>query len=405
MLIATLDDGRRISLVSTKFTRDQLNRLRSRERFYCPVCRSPVRLRLGNKKKWHFSHHPKDPCIVETEPESPIHLSGKEDLFQWTKVNGRMPELERYLPEIRQRPDIYLPGIRPIALEYQCSTLSEEKFRERTDGYTSLGIRPIWILGGARQKKSRFLARLSGFESQTIQFSKRSPSCHPFFSPYYVCYYYPAEKRICFAAQLHPVSKTVYIAREINQVLSAARPYQLMMPSFPFSSETFKQDWNDCKRRRRLNPPSHLAREEYWLRMQAYRLRINYSSFPSFVGLPHRDYIHFSLSPCLWQMWIYIIMTHGPADGWFTADMLMQTGKIGENETVFVRRPLPLCPRRSGAEVIRTYLGQLVKLGAADRRGDTYRLRSARRTGESAVDQLLKQDRLVLDLLEHEPDQ
>ncbi|WP_188801713.1 competence protein CoiA [Sporolactobacillus putidus] len=400
MLIAAMDDGRLISLVSPDFTRSELNLLRNRKRFYCPVCRSPVRLRLGSKKKWHFSHHPKYPCIIETEPESTAHLSGKEDLFQWTKANGRTPELEHYIPEIHQRPDIYLPGIHPIALEYQCSTISEEKLHARTCGYMSVGIRPIWILGGARQKKIRCLARLSGFESQTIQFSNRNAPSHPFFSPYYVSYYYPAEKRICFAGHLHPVSKTMYITQEINHMIPSARPHQLIMPALPFSPESFKQDWADCKRRYRLSVPSHLSREEYWLRQQAYRLRMNYSGFPSFVGLPHRDYIHFSLPPCLWQMWIYFVMTHSPPDLWLTPDMLMRTGKIGGTETVFLRRSLPLCPKRSLAGVIKTYLEQLVKLNKAEGKEGAYRFRASRIAGDLPLDQLLKQDRLVLDSLE-----
>lgn len=401
MLIAALDDGRAISLVSSSFSRSELSLLRNKERFYCPVCRSPVLLKLGMKKKWHFAHHPKHPCMIETEPESAGHLIGKEDLFIWTRANGRAPELECYIPAIRQRPDIYLPGIRPIALEYQCSTISEETLNARTRGYQSQGIHPIWILGGARQKKARLLTRLSGFETLTIQYAHRHASSHPFSSSYYVCYYYPSEKRLCFAGQLHCASKTMYISQETNQMISITKPFQMIMPELSFSPESFKQDWVDCKRRRRLYVSPHLSHEEYWLRRQAYQLRLNYSYFPAFVGLPHEDYIHFSLPPCLWQMWLYFVMGRCPVDLWLTPEMVLRSGKMKGAELFFSKRNLPLCPERSLTDVIKTYLDQLVQLRAVERKGNAYRMRRSLKSGDwCCLDRLLKYDRLVLDFLE-----
>ncbi|MFP3490512.1 competence protein CoiA family protein, partial [Staphylococcus sp. SIMBA_130] len=57
-------------------------------------------------------------------------------------------ELEVYLPEIQQRPDIFITwNNRRIAIEYQCARISGEIIRKRPHGHRSSGIIPIWIAG------------------------------------------------------------------------------------------------------------------------------------------------------------------------------------------------------------------------------------------------------------------
>ncbi|GAQ01189.1 competence protein [Companilactobacillus farciminis] len=56
-------------------------------------------------------------------------------------------EEEFFLPEIQQRPDIFLVD-QKIAIEYQCALLKINLLEERILGYRRLGIKSIWILGG-----------------------------------------------------------------------------------------------------------------------------------------------------------------------------------------------------------------------------------------------------------------
>lgn len=401
MLVATLRSGRTISLAAGRLSREDLLRLRDTDPFYCPVCRSPVQLKLGTKRKWHFSHHPKHPCLIESEPESVRHLSGKRQLYLWAVRNGHSAMLEHYLPEIRQRPDIFLPGIQPEAIEYQCSSIAEKVWLDRTAGYVRQGIRPVWILGGNRRKSHGDVYQLSGFESLTIRSCPETTAvCHPFTSPYFVCYYFPVEKRVCFAGNLHPVSKTLFISEEMNCSITDVMPFQLLLPPLRFSPLSFKKNWNLLKRRRRLYPSPHVAKEEYWLRLQVYRLRQNFSYFPACVGLPHEVYMHLTVSPFLWQMWIYLIMAVYGCGQWFTAERLIEHTVSRKGELLFTKRHLPLCAERPLSVIIETYLNQLVRLRVAEKKGDAYHLFYQRFHPAASVEQLLREDRLILDRLE-----
>lgn len=113
--------------------------------YLCPACRHPVQLRQGKIKIAHFAHLPGADCSV-SEGETVEHLVGKQQLLEWLSALGKDPQLEVYLPEINQRPDLLLRKSQ-IAVEFQCSPLTVQHLRERNDGYQQLGIKPIWILG------------------------------------------------------------------------------------------------------------------------------------------------------------------------------------------------------------------------------------------------------------------
>ncbi|RYM01760.1 competence protein [Sporolactobacillus sp. THM7-7] len=403
MLMAKMDDGRLISLIPPAYTLTELQTLRASRRFYCPVCRSPVILKLGRKKKWHFAHHTDEACLIETEPETPGHVTGKADLYLWAGRHGRAPKLERYFPDLRQRPDVYLPGIHPTAFEYQCSTIPEETFIRRTLGYLSQGIDPAWILGSTRRKRWGAFTRLTGFEPMTIRYAMTSPAgAYPFSSSYYVCYYDPNEKVFSFAAHLHAASETLFIAQEISHSLRNIRPFQVVTPTFPFFSDTFKQKWLARKKQQRLAPSIRCGDTEYLIRTLAYRMRLDFSYYPAFVGLPHEDYIHLQTPPYLWQMWVYFMIRS--LSGCFSAKTLIHLylcfcRQNHHARKLFSMRRLPLCPKRSLGQLIETYLNQLVLLGAVKKAGGAYRA-SATFNHRLPIDELLKEDRRMLERLE-----
>lgn len=86
--------------------------------------------------------------MVAAKEKHPKHLLGKEQIYKWAQQCGWQPQLEPYLKEIAQRPDILvrIHG-QPMALEFQCSPLSVQRLQERNDGYHSLGIGGYWLLG------------------------------------------------------------------------------------------------------------------------------------------------------------------------------------------------------------------------------------------------------------------
>lgn len=130
--------------------------------YYCPNCKEPVFLKKGLIKQAHFTHFQKSECNVFSEGETEEHISGKNLLYQWF-IKQKIPcQLEAYLPNLKQRPDllVWLDEQSPIAIEFQCSALSAQRMIERTNGYSEKGYKVYWILG----QNYHFKNKLTSFQ-------------------------------------------------------------------------------------------------------------------------------------------------------------------------------------------------------------------------------------------------
>lgn len=118
------------------------------ERYVCPGCQGKVILKKGTLKIAHFAHLKKVACASFSEGETEEHLIGKQELYEWFKKEGIEVELEAYIPELKQRPDllVQLNG-ELVAIEYQCTPISVEIIKDRTEGYASEGIKVVWVIG------------------------------------------------------------------------------------------------------------------------------------------------------------------------------------------------------------------------------------------------------------------
>lgn len=118
------------------------------EDYYCPSCQNPVHLKAGSVMRPHFAHYQKEVCDVFSEGETEEHILGKQQLYEWLVNLGYEVEMEAYLPKLMQRPDLLLKWKnQKIAIEFQCSGISIEKVKARTEGYLQNGYKVIWILG------------------------------------------------------------------------------------------------------------------------------------------------------------------------------------------------------------------------------------------------------------------
>lgn len=141
-------------------TAEQAEKEKGKEKsqtFFCPGCRTAVFLKKGKLIQAHFAHYTQNNCSVFSEGETEEHLSGKKLLYNWFEMQNIPCQLEAYLPELKQRPDLLIwpTSQRPIAIEFQCSSLSIEKMIERTEGYQKNGYEVIWIAGSKFQLKKR----------------------------------------------------------------------------------------------------------------------------------------------------------------------------------------------------------------------------------------------------------
>lgn len=127
--------------------------------YYCPGCKAEVFLKQGVKKAAHFCHYQAADCHGFSEGETPEHIAGKRWLENYFKSIARKVELEAYLSDLQQRPDLLVTFKNfKIAVEFQCSPISVEKLIERTEGYLKAQYRVLWIVGSPLQLKTQLKA-------------------------------------------------------------------------------------------------------------------------------------------------------------------------------------------------------------------------------------------------------
>lgn len=141
MLNAYSKDKKVVTLLN--LSREEIEQLKG-TMYFCPACGHPVRIKNGKVNLPHFSHYSNSTCSLYSEGETVEHLALKEAFAKWCEKESIYYELEKYLPELNQRPDLLIGN---IALEIQCSSLSTQRLVERTKSYQKHGYIPIWICG------------------------------------------------------------------------------------------------------------------------------------------------------------------------------------------------------------------------------------------------------------------
>jgi competence protein CoiA len=329
LLVALLKNGSPISLLDD-WTKQQLERLRKQEIFVCPVCKSEVVLKIGKKRISHFAHRKEAVCAIESETESSYHLAGKADLYKWLKRQDIEVQLEPYIQRIRQRPDLLAVYKRKVyAIEYQCSTISEEMFHKRTASYMKAGIQPIWIVGAHRLHyiHSHFL-KLSSFQWLFAQYVS-STSFPVIFS------YCPKTQRFFRIFPLIPLSVcTTYSISTIHRMehLSFAELFTRTSISFP---NLFWEKWRLQKRRWRLTYMMYRNKENRFVCSCFYKHNITPALFPIEAGLPLKYGCFFETLPFVWQTYVLIIIMKKQTNSIFSFSdvyssfsQMVRTGKV-----------------------------------------------------------------------------
>jgi competence protein CoiA len=157
--------------------------------YYCPGCKQPVYFKAGQSITPHFAHYPDHSCDVFSEGETSEHLEGKRQLFEWLMKENEKVEMEAYLPQLKQRPDLLwtTKSGEKIAIEFQCSSLPKERMLERTRGYRQKKYKVLWILGNKFHLKKKitafqrlFFTELEDGEIGFLQYSIKEKQCSVF---------------------------------------------------------------------------------------------------------------------------------------------------------------------------------------------------------------------------------
>ena len=137
MLIAKNQKGLLVSALENGLNRE--------ETYRCPGCQGIVLLRQGQVMCPHFAHKSLQDCQFFSENESAQHLSLKAALYQSLDNHGEKVCIEKVIPELGQIADLFVGD--SLALEVQCSRLSQKRLRERTLAYHQIGYEVRWLLG------------------------------------------------------------------------------------------------------------------------------------------------------------------------------------------------------------------------------------------------------------------
>ncbi len=112
----------------------------------CPVCKEPVHVRAGKKKRWHFAHKSLSDCPLKHE--SPNVLQARGLLYKWlsSKYPGRVT-VEKHFPEsnLPRTLDCYVDVSEKLKFGYW---ILEKGIRSRfpiQSALSDLGLEITWI--------------------------------------------------------------------------------------------------------------------------------------------------------------------------------------------------------------------------------------------------------------------
>ena len=165
-------------------------------------------------------------------------MHGKELLYRWFKRQNFQVDIEYYLPEIKQRPDVFVERAgRKIAIEYQCANLAIEQLYKRTYSYWQAGIQVIWIVGGNQLKKqSAYWMKFSSLMAFSLQ-SYPQPL---------LIFFCPKQKSFMKGVFVTPFSTNVFFSHTIYLPTDTTTFEMLFLPFL-----SGKKDWVKSGRRER----------------------------------------------------------------------------------------------------------------------------------------------------------
>lgn len=297
MLQAMLSDGTLVTLAN--YTRKEIENFRKSAKFYCPSCQKPVIIKAGKKVIPHFAHVRSASCPL-VFGESIEHEHGKYHLYQYLKRKNLPAILEKYLPYLKQTPDIFIQlQERKIALEYQRASIPIEEVQNRTLGYLKANIIPLWILGENHFK------RLSADSIKITSFLKAFIHKFSYHFPATLYFFCPKTKRIAIFQDLYFTSNTRAFGNISFFPLKSFSFLQFFQRNI-FPKNKLYRLWGEEKKRFRLRPFWRArGKTRKWLEW-LYQKGVHWEQLPSIVYLPIRNQLLMKTPLWDWQSHLVI---------------------------------------------------------------------------------------------------
>ncbi|WP_203332427.1 competence protein CoiA family protein [Planococcus beigongshangi] len=275
ILIARTEDGALIYL-NESMNRNILKKMRLTEEFQCPDCGNTVLLKIGDVKIPHFAHKSLSTC-GSSEPESELHLSGKMVLHQFFSDQKIAVELEKYLPVIRQRADLFVDN--STAIEFQCSSIASSEVKRRSAAYRSQDIRFTWISGSSEKRGNAIqIIKLMDFQKEMLVDHKGTG---------HLLLLNPGEQYFYYYSNLFPISGNRWVGK-VSALPVSRQTYPFAVPK-PLNQQDFKTVCTAYESAKAAFVRSQLfAKNRYqnpfW--QLCYNLGFDKRNLPSTVGVP-----------------------------------------------------------------------------------------------------------------------
>jgi competence protein CoiA len=263
--------------------------------FYCPMCQEKVMMKVGEKVIPHFAHYHNSDCPNMEKGESLYHENGKLDLYRWLCNKGIEARLEVYIQKIKQRPDILVKWKgHYYAIEFQCATISEEIFHQRTNGYMRIGIIPIWILGHKRVNRvGPNCLRLSGFDRNFFRKWTREQA-----SPSLITYC-PQNKYLTIYSNPYSLKSKEYVQSTVLHLKEAS--FTDIFQTNPLQFSNLLSLWLPEKIRFRSFRSDFVSREDKQYLRFLYSRGLHPQFLPSIIHLPVPSQYLLKESVYMWQ--------------------------------------------------------------------------------------------------------
>lgn len=279
-------------------SKDEVINMKKNGPFFCPICKNLVRLKIGQKKRAHFAHVDLIECKNERK-ETRQHIEGKYDLYQYFKRFNELVEVEKFIPEINQRPDLMIKfKNHTLYIEYQCSKIPLDVLIKRTESYQKLNHKILWILGESLlSQKYSFCYSLNEISIYCIVKS-RSPE---------LIFYNSIKKRFTILSSLIAFSSKLFVGKQTTILIDQCKLPQIFFQSI-ISKSDFVLSWCKLKKNYRKNQHLNYRGKFYLLKEILYKKQINY--LPAVIGVPLASNYLINEHCILWQGILYFLFIH-----------------------------------------------------------------------------------------------
>lgn len=253
------------------------------EDYRCPECLCELILRKGRHTITHFAHKSNSACSNSAmKKESLEHISSKHHIY--AHLNNKVQvDMEYYLSEINQIPDIIIN--KRLIVEFQYSPINFTLLLSRTEGYHALNMDVKWI--GKDVTYSDGMLHLNYFEAALINCNERT-----------LLTYNPTTQKLIRYEHIQSIDKHLFIAnrRVIQWIDLIPHGERCEVPTFYLTDQAYDEYISKCKKQRNVLEPTLSI---------LYQARLLNEKRLDIIGIIVPEQIYFLTHCITWQAFIY----------------------------------------------------------------------------------------------------